>query len=217
VSPPAHPHDSQTAFLPGIRRLGLLCLLVAWLGVWGCSDSPPAPPVSEPSLAAVELLTFTPDDEHYLRPGHRFPLEPHVRLQEALQRLADQLSRSYFGADQRISDIRIEVLGLYTIDLPHRSLRVVAVDIQDPQQAAWGAFFQGSAGGQTTFYLLAATLMQPQLTPPLADGLVVLYNGAAFPELDHIRFRGIVSAESIRPVVVQAVQRNQPAPSAVSG
>jgi hypothetical protein len=96
-------------------------------------------------------------------------------------------------------------------------MRVVAVDLHDPQQTVWGNFFQGSAGGQTTYYLLAATLMQPQLNPPLADGLVVLYNGKAFPELDHIRFRGIVSAESVRPLVVRALQRRSPRPTGVSG
>ena len=58
--------------------------------------------------------------------------------------------------------------------------------------------------------------MQPHLAPPLADGLILLYNGKAFPELDHIRFRGIVSAESICPVILKAVRHRQSRMNGVS-
>ncbi len=205
--------------MPNLNPARLLFLLAVGLCLWGCpgADSPP-PPAAETPLGAVELLTFIPDDEYYLLPGHRYPLEPATPLREAFQRLADQLARVYFDDGRTpAAEIRLEVIGFHTIDLPHRAMRVVAVNLHDPRQTAWGAFFQGSAGGQTTYYLLAATLMQPQLTPPLADGLVVLYNGEAFPELDHIRFRGIVSAESVRPAVVRAIQRRPPRPTGVSG
>ncbi len=175
------------------------------------------PPPAEMHRGPVGLLTFAPDDDHFLQPERRFPLAPGRPLQDAIRQLADQLNRSYFTDDEPASGIRIDVLGVYTIDLPHRSMRVVAVDFQDPRQKAWGAFFQGSAGGQTTYYLLCATLMQPQLSPPLADGLVVLYNGTAFPELDHIRFRGIVSAASVRPIVLRAIQLHQPLAGGASG
>ncbi len=205
--------------MTGPTFVRIVILLVAGLCLGACpaaETTPPAP--AETPIGPVELLTFKPDDDHYLLADHRYPLEPTVSLKNAFQHLADELNRSYFNDGQGPpSDIRIEILGLYSIDLPHRSLRVVAVNLRDVRQAAWTSFFQGSAGGQTTYYLLAATLMQPQLTPPLADGLVVLYNGEAFPELDHIRFRGIVSAESIRPVVIRAIQRRPPQPAGVSG
>ncbi|MDJ0666072.1 MAG: hypothetical protein QNJ61_02315 [Desulfobacterales bacterium] len=206
--------------MPGLTlaRTGLLLALA--LVVCACPASPPpAPSTTDDPLGPVELLTFMPDDNHYLMAGHRLPVEPTLRPGDAIQQLADQLNRTYFNAGREppAAGIRIEVLEIDTIDLPHRPLRVVSVNLHDPQQTAWRSFFQGSAGGQTTYYLLAATLMQPHLDPPLADGLVVLYNGEVFPELDHIRFRGIVSAESIRPVVLQALQRRQPRAHGVSG
>ncbi len=206
--------------MPGLNLARTGLLLVLSLLVCGCPASPPpAPNAADAPLGPVELLTFIPDDNHYLAAGHRLPAEPTLRTGEAIQQLADQLNRTYFndGRATPTADIRIEVLAIDTIGLPHRLLRVVAVNLHDPQQTAWRSFFQGSAGGQTTYYLLAATLMQPHLDPPLADGLVVLYNGEAFPELDHIRFRGIVSAESIRPVVLQALLRRQPQAPGVSG
>jgi hypothetical protein len=204
--------------MPDLIPLRLVFLMAAVLCLCGCPDTPYTPPQpSETRLGPVELLAFFPDEDHFLQLGHRFPLEPGLPLKEAIQQLADQLSRTYFTDGEPASGIRIDVLGLYTIDLPHRSMRMVAVDFHDPRQKAWRVFFQGSAGGQTTYYLLAATLMQPQLNPPLADGLVVLYNGAAFPELDHIRFRGIVSAESVRPVVLRAIQGHHPAADGASG
>ena len=205
--------------MPGLTPFRIVILLAAGLCLGGCPGADPPPPApAETPIGPVELLTFKPDDDHYLLADHRYPLDPTVSLRNAFQHLADQLNRSYFNDGQDPpSGIRIEILGLYNVDLPHRSLRVVAVNLNDARQAAWNFFFQGSAGGQTTYYLLAATLMQPQLSPPLADGLVVLYNGEAFPELDHIRFRGIVSAESIRPVVLRAIQRRLPRPARASG
>ena len=206
--------------MPGLTLARTGLLLALSLVVCACpASSPPAPSATDAPLGPVELLTFIPDDNLYLVAGHRLPVEPALRPKDAIQRLADQLNRTYFndGREPPAAGIRIEVLEIETIDLPHRPLRVVAVNLHDPQQKAWRSFFQGSAGGQTTYYLLSATLMQPHLDPPLADGLVVLYNGEAFPELDHIRFRGIVSAESIRPVVLQALQRRQPRAHGVSG
>ncbi len=205
--------------MTGLTPARIVILLAAGLCLCGCPGADPTPPApAESPLGPVELLTFKPDDDHYLLADHRFPIEPTVPLREAFQHLADHLSRSYFNDGQDSApDMHIEVLGLYSVDLPHRSLRVVAIDLRDVRQAAWTSFFQGSTGGQTTYYLLAATLMQPQLTPPLADGLVVLYNGESFPELDHIRFRGIVSAESVRPVVLRAIQRRPPRPVGASG
>ena len=174
-------------------------------------------PVATP-LGPVERLTFLPADHHDLIPGHHYLLAPRVSLQKALQGLADQLPRSHFNADQELAaDIRIDVCGLHGSDLPHRPLRVVIVNLHDARQAVWRSFFQGSTGGQTTYGLLAATLMHPQRTPPLAEGRVVLYNGKAFPERDPIRFRGIVSAESVRPPIFVSIQRRPPRPDSISG
>ncbi len=207
--------------MSGLRPLRVLILLALAVGLGGCLATDPddaAPSPDATAIGPVELLTFLPDEDHFLTPGHRYPVEPAASLQDALQDLADQLTRNYFkDGPEPDAGIDIEVLDVHTIRLPHRPLRVVVVNLRDVRQVAWRHFFQGSSGGQTTYYLLAATLMQPQLSPPLADGLVVLYNGASFPELAHIRFNDLVSAESVRPVVVRAIQRRPSRPGEAAG
>jgi hypothetical protein len=79
----------------------------------------------------------------------------------------------------------------------------------DTDSVAMSSFFQGSTGGQTTFYMLAATFMQPQLTPPLLDGLVLFYNGKILPELDHINLSGILIPKAIEHIVRRAIQRGE--------
>lgn len=53
-------------------------------------------------------------------------------------------------------------------------------------------FFQGSDGGAKTEAMICATLLQPQMDPPLLDGLIFLYNGAVLPSLDHVNLSGIL-------------------------
>jgi hypothetical protein len=75
----------------------------------------------------------------------------------------------------------------------------------DKNKDAMRYFFQGSAGGQTTFCMLAATFMQPHLSPPLVDGLVLLYNGKILPELDHISLTGILIPGPVQHVAKRAI------------
>jgi hypothetical protein len=79
----------------------------------------------------------------------------------------------------------------------------------DTDSVAMSSFFQGSTGGQTTFYMLAATFMQPHLNPPLLDGLVLLYNGEILPELDHINLSGILIPRAIKHIAKRAIQRGK--------
>ncbi len=205
--------------MTGPRPLRFFLLFALGVCLGGCpATDHPAPSPADTPIGSVELLTFFPHEDDYVTPGHRFPAEPTASLQDTLQGLADQLTLNYFSEGQPSpAAIQIEVLGVHRIDLPSRPLRVVTVNLRDSHQTGWRLFFQGSSGGQTTYYLLAATLMQPQLRPPLADGLVVLYNGKNFPELDHIRFNGLVSAESVRPIVIRAIQGRPPRPAEASG
>ena len=79
----------------------------------------------------------------------------------------------------------------------------------DADSEAMSSFFQGSTGGQTKFYMLAATFMQPHLYPPLLDGLVLLYNGEILPELDHINLSGILIPRVIKHIVIRAIQHGE--------
>ena len=57
--------------------------------------------------------------------------------------------------------------------------------------------------------MLAAIFMQPHLSPPLLDGLVLLYNGEILPELDHIDLSGILIPKAIKHIVRRAIQRGE--------
>jgi hypothetical protein len=96
-------------------------------------------------------------------------------------------------------------LDIDQIVIPSRTLRIATISMVDPDQDAMRYFFQGSAGAQTTFYMLGATLMQPHLVPPLMDGLVFLYNGEMLPELDHSNVEGILISRLVQGVAKRAI------------
>ena len=79
----------------------------------------------------------------------------------------------------------------------------------DVNNDALDCFFQGSTGGQTTFYMLTATFMQPHLAQPLLDGLVILYNGKQMAELDHINLSGILTPRLVKYVAKKAIHSTE--------
>lgn len=186
----------------------------------GCTE-PPEPQESAPAdqIGAVKAYVFRPDPQDYLTAPYPFPLSPHMSSQEAMTALGTHLSQSYFIRDsgRGTPSIRFEVLDVHHFPAHHRMYRLAVINMIDPGREALQGFFQGSAGGQTTFYMLAATFLQPHLDPPLADGLILLYNGEAFPTVDHVSFRGIVTTESIRPVVKRVLHRHRLSSVTVSG
>lgn len=185
-----------------------------WVGLilWGCTE-PPEPQESAPDdrIGAIVAYVFEPDPQEYLTSPHPFPLSPHLSPEEALTALGTHLSQNYFISDPdgATPSIRLEVQDVHHFPAHHRTYRLAVINMIDPEQEALQGFFQGSAGGQTTFYMLAATFLQPHLDPPLADGLILLYNGEEFPEIDHVNFRGIVTTERIRPVVKRVLHRHR--------
>ena len=174
----------------------------------GCpSNSGKAPLAPSQIIGEVELYTFTPNDQDFLSDAQPLILPPDTLLTDALESLGRDLARSYFFKTytDKQTDIHFEVLSVDEIPTPSRSLRIAVVNMVDTNTDAMKYFFQGSAGGQTTFYMLAATFMQPHLSPPLLDGLVLLYNGKILPELDHINLTGILTPRSVRHVAKRAV------------
>jgi len=199
-------------FLGGLIWVGLI--------LWGCAESPePQESASDDRIGTIVAYVFEPDPQEYLAAPQPFPLSPEMSCAEALTALGTHLSQTYFisNSGRETASIRLEVLGVHRFPVNHRSYRLVVINMIDPEQEALQGFFQGSAGGQTTFYMLTATFLQPHLDPPLADGLILLYNGEEFPEIDHVNFRGIVTTERIRPVVKRALHRHRPPSATVSG
>ena len=192
-----------------LQRLASAVAAIGFL-VWGCSEpTQTRGPVIEDRVGAAVAFVFEPDAEHYLAAPRPFALDPQMTVAEGVNQLAEHLSRSYFHRDPgRDPPIRFEIVNLHRLELPHRTYRLAIVDMVDPRLEALQVFFQGSAGGQTTFFMLTATLLQPQMTPPLVDGLILLYNGDEFPEIDHVNFRGIVTPDAARAVVTKALSRH---------
>jgi hypothetical protein len=202
---------------PARVRLWLIYLAAAiGLMMGSCSEPTHAPqPVVDERIGAVEAYIFEPDAQYYLATPRPFDLDPQMTVAEALTALAGHLSRTYFNpVPDGDPGIEFEIVKVQRLELRHRWYRLAVVNMVDPRLEALQVYFQGSAGGQTTFYMLTATLLQPQMTPPLLDGLILLYNGDEFPQIDHVNFRGIVTPEMARSVVTKALlHRQEPRPA----
>jgi hypothetical protein len=175
----------------------------------GCFSSCSKAPQGEELqvIGERELYTFTPDQRYLLSNAQPFPLPPGTSLSDALGRLGGHLAHTYFKKTYTAKEtgIRFEVLHIDTIATPSRPLSIATVNMVDPDEDAMGYFFQGSAGAQTTFHMLTATFLQPQLDPPLLDGLVLLYNGEILPELDHINIQGILTPRMVQHAAMRAI------------
>ena len=178
----------------------------------GCSNnSDTAPSDRSQVVGNVNLYTFSPDHKYLLRYAQPFVLPPNTSIRDTVDNLGQYLADNYFCKTytSKLTRIHFEVLSIYEISTPSRTLRIAVVNMVDTDSVAISSFFQGSTGGQTTFYMLAATFMQPHLTPPLLDGLVLLYNGEILPELDHINLSGILVPRAIKHIVRRAIQRGE--------
>jgi hypothetical protein len=192
-------------------RLFVIALLSLVIYSGCCNDSGPAPSIQSQMIGDVELYTFSPDQQYFLGEAQRFTLPPDTLIEDALNSLGQHLSKNYFAKTytNKATDIRFDVIKIHEIPTPSRSLRTAVINMVDTNRDAIGYFFQGSAGGQTTFYILAATFIQPHLTPPLLDGLVLLYNGEIMPELDHINLTDILTPRLVKHPVFRAINASK--------
>ena len=187
--------------------LAAFLTLTTFLNLGCFNNSDKAPPDSSEIIGEVELYTFSPDHQYLLSDAQPFVLPPNTLLRDALDSLGQNLAKNYFSKTytDKVTDIHFEVLRIDEISAPSRPLRIAVVNMVDTNRDARRYFFQGSAGGQTTFCMLAATFMQPHLSPPLLDGLVFLYNGKILPPLDHIDLAGILTPRSVQHVAKRAI------------
>jgi hypothetical protein len=179
--------------------------LLVSLGLFSsCEKATQAP---SQGIGERELYTFSPDRRHVIGNAQPFRLSPTTSVEDALESFGEHLATTYFQRTytEELTNIHFDVMGIDEIGDPSRPLRVATVNMVDPDGYGMNYFFQGSAGGQTTFYILAATFLQPHLDPPLIDGLVLLYNGEILPELDHINLRGILTPRLVQYVTKRAI------------
>ncbi len=162
-------------------------------------------------IGELELYTFSADPQHFLGNARPFRLPPGTSLKDALEGLGEHLAETYFQSTYtgEATNIHFEVVRIDEVGDLSRPLRIATVNMVDPDGYAMKYFFQGSGGGQTTFYILTATFMQPHLEPPLIDGLVLLYNGEMLPELDHINLRGILTPRLVKYVTKLAINASK--------
>ena len=191
-----------------VRLILTLFITLTTLLNLGCfNNSGKTPSASSQIIGELELYTFSPNDQYFLSDAQPFGLPPNALLRDALDSLGRDLAKNYFSKTykEKATDIHFEILRIDEIATPSRPLRIAVINMVDKNKDAMRYFFQGSAGGQTTFYMLAATFMQPHLSPPLVDGLVLLYNGKILPELDHISLTGILTPRSVQHVAKRAI------------
>ncbi|MFW6114683.1 MAG: hypothetical protein ACOC6E_00135 [Thermodesulfobacteriota bacterium] len=185
--------------------IGLTVLLSA-----GCSDNAgktskaPSQPIGD-----TALYTFSAHGHDFLGNAQPLILPPGTSLRNTLVTLGEQLAVTYFSETYKgtATDIRFEVRRIEEIGTPSYRMRIAVINMVDKEEDALRYFFQGSAGAQTSFYMITAMFLQPQASPPLLDGLVLLYNGNLLPELDHINLSGILTPRLVRQVAERAIHR----------
>ena len=193
-----------------VRRMFFSIVAFAAMLSSGCFDkADKAPKAPSQAIGEVELYTFSTHRQDFLGAAQPLVVPPSTSIRDALDILGRELVTTYFAKTYtgKATGIRFEVLGVDEIGTPSRAFRIAVVNMVDKEEDAVSYFFQGSAGGQTTFYMMTATFMQPHLKPPLLDGLVLLYNGKILPELDHINLTGILTARSAQHVAERAINR----------
>jgi hypothetical protein len=191
--------------------LTLFIILTAFLDL-GCFNNSDTPPSDRPQIIGkLKLYTFSPDHEYFLGYAQPFILPHSTSIRDTVDNLGQHLAENYFYKTytSKLTGIHFEILSIDEISTPSRPLRIAMVNMVDTDRDAMSSFFQGSTGGQTTFCMLAATFMQPHLSPPLLDGLVLLYNGEILPELDHINLSGILIPRAIQQIAKRAIHRTE--------
>jgi hypothetical protein len=195
-----------------MRYLAMVFLMISIFLISCLGNDPDKSPQDIPQVIGnVKLYTFSSNDQYFLSNAQPFILPPKTSLRDALNSLGRHLSKTYFSKTYTndLTDIHFEVLRIDRISTPTRPLLTAIINMVDVNNDALGCFFQGSTGGQITFYMLTATFMQPHLDPPLLDGLVILYNGKLLAELDHINLSGLLIPRLVEYVAKRAIYKTE--------
>jgi hypothetical protein len=194
------------------RNILFLSLLLFLFHSSSCSDiTEKLSSVRPKTIGDINLYTFSSHDQYFLSNARPFPLPADTSIEDALTSLGKHLSETYFVHEHMDpqSKILFEVTEIHEIPNLSDTLRVAVINMIDMESYAMKYFFQGSTGAQTTFCMLGATFIQPQLDSPLLDGLIILYNGKPLPELDHINLSGILTPRLFKYVAKRAISRTK--------
>jgi hypothetical protein len=194
------------------RKIFFLSLILFIFHCSACSEiAEKLSSVRPKTIGDINLYTFSSHDQYFLSDAQPFPLSADTSIDDALTSLGKHLSETYFVHEHMDpqSKIMFEVIEIHAIPNLPDTLRVAVINMVDMEGYAMKYFFQGSTGAQTTFCMLGATFIQPQLDPPLLDGLIILYNGKPLPELDHINLSGILTPRLFKYVAKRAISRTK--------
>ncbi|MBA3030800.1 MAG: hypothetical protein FP816_18580 [Desulfobacteraceae bacterium] len=160
--------------------------------------------------ASGPFYRFVPGSDGMLERAEKIELPSEMNAESILKVLGEDLAQTYFAENPsgEKTGIGFDILTISEIESAGRSYRVAVINMVDQKEDALHHFFQGSYGGQVTFYMIAATLMQAQNHPPLVDGMILQYNGEAFPKLDHINFQGIVVPGTVSAMAKSTIYRS---------
>jgi len=194
------------------RKIFSLSLILFLFHGSACSDiAEKLSSVRPKTIGDINLYTFSSHDQYFLSDAQPFPLPADTSIEDALTSLGKHLSETYFVHEHMDPQFKIlfEITEIHEIAKLPDTLRVAVINMVDMERYAMKYFFQGSTGAQTTFCMLGATFIQPQLDSPLLDGLIILYNGEPLPELDHINLSGILTPRLFKYVAKRAIARTK--------
>ena len=158
-------------------------------------------------LSSGTYFYFLPGTDQIFQGVQPVEIQGIIDRKNLIEKLGDHLATTYFAqANSSRTNIRFELVSLQSIHVRERPYYIANINMVDEEEAGIQYFFQGSFGGQVTFAMIAATFLQLQNKPPLLDGLIFNYNGNAFPQLDHIHFKGIITPRAVESVVFSAIQ-----------
>jgi len=125
-------------------------------------------------------------------------------LDTMLKYLTTSFFNNQYESYKEKSPIELQNLGLDKIKAGQREYILAIVNIEDKDSVCMTSYFQGTTGAYTTFLMIVANILQPQLNDAMIDGLIVLYNKKELEELSHINLSGIITYKEIRDKVYRA-------------
>jgi hypothetical protein len=194
------------------RHTACISFLLMTVLFLSCGEKTPETQESQNPVPVVSgpFYHFVPGPDGRLEKAEKVDFPSNRMPRDLLKALGDHLAQTYFGESPsgEKTRIRFEILSIPEIESGGRIYRIAVINMADPEKEALNYFFQGSYGAGEAYFMITATLLQPQTRPPFLDGMIFQYNGEEFPELDHIHFNGIIVPARVEAMVRSAIHRS---------